>query len=75
MLPKYKPGDHVMTFNWGSIKEKDVVVFEQGNRYLIKRVYKLVDNYVYISGDNKAESSKLKPVKKEAVVGKVILKY
>lgn len=27
MIPTYKPGDHVLTFNWGKIKKGDVVVF------------------------------------------------
>lgn len=26
-MPIYKPGDHVLTFNWGKISKGDVVVF------------------------------------------------
>lgn len=75
MLPSYKPGDHVLTFNWTNVKKGDVVVFCSPTRYFIKRVDKYVDNYVYVSGDNKRQRAKVKPIKADQIVGKVILKY
>lgn len=101
MVPAYKPGDHVLTFNWGKIKVGDVIVFLPTRRhpdpasdgegsvslrffadaqndkraYFIKRIDKFVYNYVYISGDNKREGSKIRPVARERVIGKVVLKY
>lgn len=75
MLPAFASGDRVLTFNWGKLKANNVVVFRQDDKYFIKRIDKFVDNYVYISGDNRSKSSKMKPVKRELIVGKVILKY
>ena len=75
MMPAFRPGDHVLTFNWGRIDPGDVVVFNLEGKNLIKRVDKIVDNCLYISGDNKKQSSKMEPVKKDQIVGKVILKY
>lgn len=75
MLPLYKPGEHVLTWNWGQVGKGDVVVFGQGDKYFIKRIDKKVYNYVYVSGVNRSKSSKMKPVKIQQVVGKVILKY
>ena len=75
MMPAFRPGDHVLTFNWGRIDLGDVVVFNLEGKNLIKRVDKIVDNCLYISGDNKKQSSKMEPVKKDQIVGKVILKY
>lgn len=43
--------------------------------FFIKRIDKFVDNYVYVSGDNKSQGAKMKPVKLSQIVGKVILKY
>lgn len=75
MLPSYKPGDHVLTFNWGKIAAGNVVVFRAPPRHFIKRVDKYVDNYVYVSGDNERQSTKVEPIKVAQIVGKVILKY
>lgn len=75
MFPAYEPGEHVLTWNWGQARKGEVVVFRQGNKYFIKRIDKFVDNYVYVSGDNKRKSTKMKPVKKAQIIGKVILKY
>lgn len=75
MLPLYRHGDRVLTWNWGQIRKDDVVVFKSKEKYFIKRIDKFVDNYVYISGDNKKEDVEMGPVKKNQIVGKVILKY
>ena len=86
MLPVFKPGDHVLTFNWGKIKVGDVVVFKMSKDYFIKRVVKIgkhgqgkvynkLYDYIYIRGDNKAKSAKMKPVLRTQIVGEVVFKY
>lgn len=75
MLPGYQPGDHVLTFNWGKITAGNIVVFRSPFYHFIKRVDKYVDNYVYVSGDNRKESAKFEPLKFSDIIGKVILKY
>jgi SOS-response transcriptional repressor LexA len=78
MLPAYIPGDHVLTFNWVRIKVGDVIVFKIQDRHsvsFLKRVDKIIGEEIYLSGDNKKESSQVKPIKKSQIIGKVILKY
>ena len=75
MLPAFSAGDHVLTFNCGRLKRGDVVVIRLKETFFVKRIDKFVDNYVYVSGDNILKSSKLKPLKREQIIGKVILKY
>ena len=47
MFPHFAPGDCVVTFNWGGIKQGDVVAFEVSGISYLKRVDKYIDNYVY----------------------------
>lgn len=75
MVPNYEPGDHVLTFNWWYVRLGDVVVFEADNKFFIKRVNKLVNNLVFVGGDNLRESSKFAPINRKQVVGRVVLKY
>lgn len=75
MLPYYKPGDHVLTFNWIFYKTKDVIVFAQRGQYFIKRIDKIGEKKIYVYGDNKRESAKIKPVSKDQIIGRVVLKY
>lgn len=75
MLPAFKSGEHVLSLNWVEPKVGDVIVFKNKGRYFIKRIDKFIDNYVYVSGDNKVKSSRVGPIKKGMIVGKVIMKY
>lgn len=79
MFPEYRPGDHVLTWNWSSVKKGDVVVFRsrRNDRYkfFLKRIDKFVDNYLYVSGDNCLKSAKVAPIGRWQIVGRVILKY
>ena len=75
MMPAYKPGDHVLTFNWVGVKKGDVIVFRQGKIKMIKRVKKIEGGKVFVEGDNKKESAKIGPIPSSQIVGKVILKY
>ncbi len=75
MEPAYKPGDHVLTFSWPEIKKGDVIAFKDKGKAYLKRIDKIQDDIVYISGNNKKESAKMGPIKKPQIVGKVIFKY
>ena len=75
MLPNFKPGDHVLTFNWGRAEIRDVLVFKSKDKFYIKRVDKVSGRVVYVSGDNKNESSKIGPIDEKQIIGKVIWKY
>lgn len=75
MMSTYHDGDHLITFNWVKVKKNDVIVFRLGTRYLIKRVDKVSIRNIYISGDNKKMSVKLRPITPQQVVGRILLKY
>jgi len=88
MLPVYKPGDHVVTFNWKRIAVGDVVVFKTTRsrlalapvrkgleRFYIKRVISTRNKMVYVAGDNWRESAKMPPISNLDLIGKVIGKY
>lgn len=72
MLPAFKPGDRVLTFNWSRIKSGSSVVFKKRNKYYVKRVVGINKGMVAIAGDNKAKSSKMGPIKNDQIVGRVI---
>ena len=76
MEPVLHTGDRVLTFNWvRRIMIGDVIVFKRGNKNYLKRVQKIRENLVYVSGDNRLQSAKMGPVEPEQIIGKVILKY
>lgn len=75
MIPAFKPGDHVLTFNWADINKGDVIAFRQDSSCYIKRIDRIDGVLIYVSGDNRKESFGMKPIKKEQIVGKVILRY
>ena len=75
MSPSFYSGDHVLTFNWIKPQAGDVIVFKSGNIYKIKRVIKTSADLIFVAGDNKKLSSKERPARIRAVIGKVILKY
>jgi len=75
MVPAFKPGDHVLTFNWGKYRKNDLIVFKLEGRSYLKRIDRIDKNRFYISGDNKKASTKFTPIAKSQIVGKVILKY
>lgn len=80
MLPDFKPGDHLLTFNWGKIKVGDVIVFtsthdDRRGVYYLKRIDSVDGDSVHVSGDNKKESSQVGLVRQSQIIGKVIFKY
>lgn len=79
MYPTLKEGQAVLTFNWGKFKAGDMVVVQSAKlkvqSAMIKRVQKIIDNKVYLVGDNKDESTDSRhfgPINKSQIIGKVI---
>jgi len=75
MMPAFKSGDHILTFNWISANVGDVVVFREKFKDFLKRIDKIENRQAFVSGDNKKESAKFGPISQKEIVGKVILKY
>lgn len=81
MLPGYSDNDYVVVsslpYFFVNPKIGDVVVFEQNNKFLIKRVSKRVDNKYFLSGDNSKDSldsRKFGMIERQRIKGKVIIK-
>ena len=75
MEPFLSQDDHVLTFNWVRPRVGDVVVFKVGNNYLVKRIAKVSSGEVTVKGDHQALSSKVAPINKSQIAGKVVLRY
>lgn len=75
MIPLYKPGNHVLTFNWTKIRVGDVIVFKINDKNYIKRIINISEKLIHVEGDNKKESAKFKPIRRNLIIGKLILKY
>ena len=79
MMPALKPGDHVLTFNWGKYRKNDLIVFKRNEaakgQYYLKRVDNVKGDQVMASAENKKISTRVYKVNRGQIVGKVILKY
>ncbi len=76
MLPTFKEGNEVLTFNWFiNLKVGDLVVAKLGGKDIVKRVHKISGRKIYILGDNKNNSTDSQDfgwVDKSAIMGRVI---
>ncbi len=79
MQPTLKPGQDVLVFNWAYIFSKpqkgDMVVFKFNGREMIKRIQKYDGRRVFVTGDNKTESTdsrKFGMIDRSDIIGKVI---
>ena len=75
MEPAFCDGDRVITFNYGNIKTGSVVVFNYKNSIFVKRIDRVIGDKVFVLGDNKKLSTKIKPISKEQIIGRVVLRY
>lgn len=75
MIPGFRPGDHVLTFNWIRPKIGDSVVFHSAGQNFLKRVAKVTGQSLVVFGDNRHESVKPQTIHRSQIIGRVILKY
>ena len=79
MLPTLKSGQEILCFNWAYLFYKpqkgDIVAFKFNGREMIKRIQKYDDRHIFVTGDNKRESTdsrKFGMIDRSAIIGKVI---
>lgn len=76
MLPKLKPDDKVISFNWFiRPKVNDLVVAKVSGKEIIKRVHLIKDKEVFLKGDNEQESTDSRTygfINSSQIIGKVI---
>lgn len=82
MLPKFKPGEYVLTFNWLFLFRKlrvgEVIVFRLNNQLMVKKIQKINGRHYFVVGENQIDSldsKKIGLVKKEQIIGQVIYKF
>lgn len=75
MMPAFKPGDHVLAFNWVSPKVGDVIVFEKDGKMFLKRVKKINKDLILVTADNYKDGVKFGPIKRRQLIGKIVMKY
>lgn len=81
MQPNLNESNRVVVFNWAYIfsqpKAGDVVVFRgNGDKTYVKRITAAAAKGEFVvEGDNKSDSMKMPPIKRSAIIGKVIWKY
>lgn len=76
MEPNIKNGSQVLTssipFIFSKPKIGNVVAFNKGNKVFIKRIKKIENNKYFAAGDNQKDSVDLW-IKKDDIIGKVII--
>ncbi len=81
MMPTLTPGQEIITFNWAYFFAKpkvgDIVVVRVNDKEMVKRIQKVHNNEVFVTGDNEKDSldsRKLGFIKIVDILGKVIYK-
>lgn len=81
MEPTLASGTVVWVLKWAYLffnpKVGDIVVFSQNNMKMVKRVKRIDTKGIELAGDNSADSLDSRsfgPVKKEAIIGKVMVR-
>ncbi|HLC59340.1 MAG TPA: S26 family signal peptidase [archaeon] len=79
MEPYLKSGDYVIVnkiaYAFKNPVKNDVVVLKHRNRFLVKRVGKILEDRYFVKGDNvksSKDSRHFGPVDKKSIVGKVL---
>ncbi|MBI3033802.1 S26 family signal peptidase [Candidatus Woesearchaeota archaeon] len=78
MEPAFRQGERVLLFKTRKVKIGDVIVFSNPGMDCIKRVCAINGDSLFVEGDNKLHSTDSRDygaVRKEQVIGKVILNY
>lgn len=78
MLPLYQPGDRVLVFRCGTVKEGNTVVFYKNGMIMVKRAVKKQGERWLMRGENFSQSTDSEDfgtVEENSFIGKVLMKY
>jgi signal peptidase I len=78
MTPTFQPGNRVLIWRWGTVRQGDTVVFSKNGITMVKRaVQKNGDRWI-MRGDNFSESTDsldFGEVREDEMIGKVVTAY
>lgn len=78
MLPAFLPDDIVLIstlpYFFSNPKTGDVIVFRKEEKRYVKRITKNSNGKFYVGGDNKNDSLDIGWIKKNDIIGKVLIK-
>lgn len=57
---------------FSELKKGDIIVFKDDSKNIVKKIISIERDKVYVEGENKLDSKKFGPIKKNEVIGKVI---
>lgn len=78
MQPSLKPGQEILIssipYLFKSPKVGDIVAFKDGEKFIVKRVKKVIGDRLQLAGDNKNDSKDFGWIERKKVIGKLIAK-
>jgi signal peptidase I len=79
MIPAIKPGQEILVSSipyWFKGPEVgQIIAFKDGNKFIVKRVRKIIGDRLQVAGDNKNDSKNYGWIERENIIGKVIYVY
>lgn len=79
MEPTLRYGSFVLassvTYILKEPKVGDIVLFENGNKTIIKEIRKILNDKYFVEGENKKDSKNFAPIKKKDILGKIIFNF
>ena len=76
MSPKIKEGSFFIAssipLKFSKLKVGDIILFKYKGKNIVKKIEKFKTNNIYVSGINKSDSKKFRPIKKNEIIAKVI---
>lgn len=78
MVPAFQPGERVLVWRWGTVRQGDTVVFSKNGMTLVKRAVEKNGDRWLMRGDNWTQSTDsldFGEINNTEIGGKVIGKY
>lgn len=76
MSPVIKDGDFFIVsdfyYKLRDFSIGDIIIFKVDNKLIVKKIYKIQNDLIYVVGENKNDSKNFQPINRNEVLGKVI---
>ncbi len=79
MEPNLKEGQEILVsslpYFFREPKVGEVIAFKNGDKFIVKRIRKVLGERLQVKGDNKGDSKDFGWIEREKIIGKVIYTY